>query len=310
MANEEHAATAVAIADILNQNPDLVDQVEGLLLIAGGSSETLTPTRVAQETGLDREVTANLFRQLEVADAVTRSSYGSPVAESQYSIRRSDLRELFATIRQAIPVIDAYIERKPPSTELEPLVTFPDDPAFADVSHAAFGMNQLMSAVASEIKATTDSIIIVAPFFEGTGFERLRDVLADALERGVELTIVTRYLTDEDSHNREVIDAFVRYLADEHGVADRVRTVDYTVWNESVPVTDRTQDGARPAFTLHAKVMLFDEDTAYVGSANVTDYGFERYLELGVLLRGPQTSRYRELCEFLLNSSGTTLVNQ
>jgi putative cardiolipin synthase len=309
MSTENYAATAVAIADILEQDLDLVDQVEGLLLVAGGADETITPARVAREINLDRELASNLFRQLEAVDTVSRSSYGSPVAESSYSIRRADLRELFATIRQAIPIIDTYLERQPPSTEIEPLVTFPDDPAFADTAPAAFEMDQLMSALASEIKTTNDSIILVAPFFEGTGFERLREVLADALERGVELTIVTRYLTDRDSHNWKVINAFVQYLADERGVSDQVQTVDYTVWDESVPIREQTQEGAKPAFTLHAKVMLFDNDTAYVGSANVTDYGFDRYLELGVLLQGPKVSRYRDLCEFLLTSDGATRID-
>lgn len=309
MAADRHATTAVAIADILDQEPDLIDQIEGLLLVTSGNGDTVTPAIVAQETGLDRESTANLFRQLETADAVSRSSYGSPVAESPYSVRQNNLRRLFATIRRAISVIDAYIERQPPSTEIEPLVTFPDDPAFADVAPATFGMDQLMSALASEIKTTNDSIVLMAPFFEGSGFKRLREVLADALERGVELTIITRYLVDRDSHNREVINTFVRYLANNRGVADQVQTVDYTVWDDSVPASDRTQDGARPMFTLHAKVMLFDHDTAYVGSANVTDYGFDRYLELGVLLHGHIAGQYRDLCEFVLTSDGSTQVD-
>lgn len=309
MTDDEHAATAIAVADILNQDSDLVDQVEGFLLVAGGSNDTITPARIARETDLDRESAANLFRQLESSGAVERSSYGDPVAESRYSVRQDELRELFATIRRVIPIVDAYLDRQPPSTEIEPLVTFPDDPAFADVTPARFGMDQLMSTLASEIKTANESIILVAPFFEGTGFERLREVLADALERDVDLTIVTRHLTDEESHNREVINSFVRYIADERGLADRIQTVDYTVWHEDVPANERTQDGARPAFTLHAKVMLFDNDTAYVGSANVTDYGFDRYLEFGVLLRGSQASRYRELCEFLLESDGATTVN-
>ena len=51
--------------------------------------------------------------------------------------------------------------------------------------------------------------------------------------------------------------------------------------------------------------MLFDEEAAYVGSANVTDYGFDRYLELGVLLRGPPVTRYRRLLESLLSSDAS-----
>jgi phosphatidylserine/phosphatidylglycerophosphate/cardiolipin synthase-like enzyme len=38
--------------------------------------------------------------------------------------------------------------------------------------------------------------------------------------------------------------------------------------------------------TFHAKVLLADDDEAYVGSANMTKWSFEQSLELGVLVRG------------------------
>jgi putative cardiolipin synthase len=304
-----HASQAVAIADILDRDMAHVDRIEGLLLVASGSGETITPVTVAQETGLGREAAANLFRQLETADAVARTSYGRHIAESQYSAQSETVRRLFDLVRDAVRLIEADRNRQPPPTEAEPLVTFPEDPAFADITPSAFGMNQLLSALASEIKDTTDDIVLVAPFFEGAGFNRLYDVLGDALERGVDLTVVTRYLADESSHNREVLKEFIDYLAAERDATGNIRTVDYTVWDEEVPAGERRQDGARPAFTLHAKVMLFDGDTAYVGSANVTDYGFDRYLEVGVLLRGPPASKYCDLCEFLLDSDGATQVD-
>jgi putative cardiolipin synthase len=84
--------------------------------------------------------------------------------------------------------------------------------------------------------------------------------------------------------------------------------VDYTVWGDDVPASERHQDGSNPAFTLHAKVMSFDSRSVYVGSANVTDYGFGRYLELGVLLHGPPVRQFSSLCEFLLDSSAVTPV--
>lgn len=38
--------------------------------------------------------------------------------------------------------------------------------------------------------------------------------------------------------------------------------------------------------TFHAKVLIADDDEAYVGSANMTKWSFEQSLELGVLVRG------------------------
>ncbi|QLC35730.1 hypothetical protein EFA46_015610 (plasmid) [Halarchaeum sp. CBA1220] len=169
-------------------------------------------------------------------------------------------------------------------------------------------MDGLLSTLASQAKRCEREIILLSPFFEGGGLGRLADVLLDALERGVEVTIVTRYLSDPDSHNYGVITSFSERAA-ERGVSSHLSLVDYTVWDEDTPPQKRTQGGENPRFTLHAKVMLFDSRAAYVGSANVTDYGFDRYLELGVLLEGAKVSSFRELCLFLLESDGAVPVS-
>lgn len=309
LTRNNHTTVAISIADILGHDLDLVDQVEGLLLATGGRNDSTTPLSIAHETSLAREAIGNLFRQLEAAGAVSRTSHDRQVVDSNYHIDTSAVRELLRATQQAIKVLEADRERRPPRTEAQPLVTFPDDPAFSDETAPRFGMNQLLSTIASEVKEAEDSIILVAPFFEGTGLDRLHDVLADAVARGVELVIITRYLSDRESHNRSVLGEFVESLRNDSDISSQVRTIDYTVWDDSVPDSERRQDGARPAFTLHAKVMVFDDDAAYIGSANVTDYGFDRYLELGVLLRGAAVRRYRNLCESLLKSEAATEVS-
>lgn len=306
MIESEYYEQAVAIADLFDYDLQLIDQVEGSLLVIGGKNDSVTPVRIAHDTSLDRSTVSNLFRQLETLNIVSRENYSKTVAESPYRIETYAVRELFTTTRTAVNIIDAYRNRQPPQTDATPLVTFPDDPSFEDVTPTKFGMNQLLSALASQIKNAEDSIVILSPFFEGTGFERLHSVLADAIERGVEVTIVTRYLRDRSSHNYEVLSEFIEYVREERNLVKGVRLFDYTVWDEDVPAPKRRQDGVNPAFTLHAKVMLFDETTAYIGSANVTDYGFDRYLELGVLLEGSSVKRYHDLCEHLLNSRGVT----
>ena len=304
----DYYGIAAAIADIFDHDAGQIDQVEGVLLIASGSEASISPVTVAHETDLDRTSATNLFRQLESANAVHRENYMGSVAESRYSIRPEIIRELFSVTREAIGLIGAYRQRQPPPTVAIPIVTFPDDPAFNDVTPATFGIEQLLSALAREAKATTSEIALMAPFFEGEGFVRLREILVDALDRDVSLTIVTRYLNDSISHNRYVIEEFLEHLKAEGISTGKVNTIDYTVWDESVPQADRHQDGENPAFTLHAKMMLFDERAAYVGSANITDYGFDRYLELGVLLRGPPVNRCRQLYEFLLESDSASPV--
>ena len=296
----------LAIADIVDYNESLLDEVEGYLLLAAGRERKITPAAVAQETAITREASADLFRQLLQIRAVSRDSEKLPLVETRFEVEPAVVRSTIRAARDGVSFVEAY-QRRTPQTEVTPLVTFPEDPAFAEISPAAFEMGGLMSRLASEVKRSDTEIILLSPFFEGEGFSRLADVLLDALERGVTVTIVTRYLSDPDSHNHSVISRFLDRVR-ERGVESDLTTVDYTVWDEGVPAGERRQDGVNPAFTLHAKVMLFDARAVYVGSANVTDYGFDRYLELGVLLEGAQVSPYRELCKILLESDSATVV--
>ncbi|WP_323677693.1 phospholipase D-like domain-containing protein [Halorubellus sp. PRR65] len=297
---------ALAIADIVDHEEALLDELEGLLLVAAGRSERISPAAVARDTRLSREAATDLFRQLLEGNVVQRTTYDAELVETPCSVDAGRARTIFEHTQESIRIIDAHRDRVP-ITEVTPLVTFPDDPEFSEATPASMGMEGLLSTLASQVKRTEHEIVLLAPFFEGEGFGRLADVLLDALERGVELTIVTRYLLDPDSHNYGVIESFMERAA-ERGVASMVSLIDYTVWSSDTPASERRQGGENPKFTLHAKVMLFDTRAAYVGSANITDYGFDRYLELGVLLEGSKVASFRDLCEFLLGSDGAVSV--
>lgn len=298
---------ALAIADIVDHEETLLDELEGLLLVAAGRSERISPAAVARDTELSRESATDLFRQLLQANAVQRDTYDVELVDTHCSVDAARARGVFERTQKSIQTLATHRERVP-TTDVTPLVTFPDDPAFSESTPTSFDMEGLLSTLASQVKRTKREIVLLSPFFEGEGFGRLADVLLDALERGVELTIVTRYLSDPDSHNYSVIDSFMQRAA-ECGVTASISLIDYTVWQSDTPVGERRQGGENPQFTLHAKVMLFDSRAAYVGSANVTDYGFNRYLELGVLLEGAKVASFRDLYTFLLGSEGAVTVD-
>ncbi|MDZ5813145.1 hypothetical protein U4E84_17590, partial [Halorubrum sp. AD140] len=115
-------------------------------------------------------------------------------------------------------------------------------PAFSSSTPATFDMEGLLSTLASQVKRTEREIVLLSPFFEGGGLGRLADVLLDALDRGVELTIVTRYLSDPGSHNYDVIESFTQ-RASERNVASKISLVDYTVWEDTTPVEEQRQNG-------------------------------------------------------------------
>jgi putative cardiolipin synthase len=299
----------LAIAEYVDRDEQLLSQLEGILVLSGGRGEHLTPAGTASETDVSVTTTTDVFRQLSQTDAVTRESFRTSVEDSSYRVNVEACRRVFETARYAARSINAYEARQPPETTATPLVTFPADPAFEEVSPTSFGMSWLMPTLTRQIKQSDTMITLVAPFFERDGFAHLADVLLSAMERGVHVRVISRYLTDTDSYNYSVLKSFEERADDRDIDLSLLRCVDYTRWSTGTPPEQRRQDGATPAHTLHAKIMLFDDSAAYVGSANVTDYGFEHYLETGVLLRGPPVEGFVELVSFLLNSDAATAVS-
>lgn len=295
----------VDVALSLCELTDRFDAIEGALLSASSRNQTVTTASLASTSGLSEQVCVDILRQLRRADAVEPLHAG----QGQYRIDSEVLRECFTVARQTAAAIEQYEARRPERTEITPLVTLPDDPSFDSATPETFEMDWLMPALLRMIKNATDEIVILSPFFEQDGFERLQESMFSALDESVEITIITRYLQDPDSHNRSVVQRFSDTCRDRGIPVENLRFVDYTKWDDSVPVTQQVQDGENPAFTLHAKIVLADREEAYLGSANVTDYGFERYLELGVKLEGPTVQSYAGLVDFMLDSEAATVCD-
>jgi len=299
----------LAIAEYVNRDENLLSQLEGLLVLSGGRGELVTPAEIASQTDVSVSSTTDVFRQLSQTDAVEQESFGTNVGNSSYRVDVETCRRIFETARYAARSVNAYQDRQPPVTQATPLVTFPADPAFESVSPSSFDMSWLMPALTRQIKRSEESITLLAPFFEAEGFSHLEEVLLAAMNRGVEVTVVSRYLSDTDSYNYAVLESFAKSAQERNIAASLLTFVDYTRWSAGTPPEQRRQSGATPAFTLHAKIILFDDSATYLGSANVTDYGFEHYLETGVLLKGPPVDGFTELVDFLLNSEAATTVS-
>lgn len=297
--DNQRLQAALAIIELTDE----FDTIEGVLLQAAGADQTISSGDIATAAGLSASQGTDLVRQLNRADAIHRLQAGD-----SYTVQSRQTRELFTVIRQAASTLELHQSRAPPTTDVTPVITLPEDPAFRGTSPQQFGMSHLMPSLTRLIKQAEEEIVLLSPFLEADGIERLHLPLKNALQRGVEVTIVTRYLTDEASYNYSVLADLCETLESDAIPTEDIQFVDYTVWDETVPADEQVQDGSAPSFTFHAKVLLSDESYVYVGSANLTDYGFDRYLELGVVLEGPAVSSFSDLIAYLLDSQATTVV--
>lgn len=147
---------------------------------------------------------------------------------------------------------------------------------------------EIFSMIHKLITDSREEIIIVSPFFEEGGVNMLATTLQYATRRGVKVKIITRRTSDNTTIIKKLISS-----------------IDGSS-RENLFIYEYKDKQERESFTFHAKVLVADKSKAYLGSANFTQYGFERNIELGVLLKGKQVKPLYSLLNVMLSSRGCT----
>jgi phosphatidylserine/phosphatidylglycerophosphate/cardiolipin synthase-like enzyme len=150
---------------------------------------------------------------------------------------------------------------------------------YAGFENTTLGMRRLIEEAKREA-------YLVAPFFDREGVQALSPSIEGAFRRGVRVSILTRYLAQRDA-NRRALDWVIAACDRAGGVLSLFET-----------------EGKEDAPLLHAKIVVTDGGKeAYVGSANLTGWGMERTLEVGVFVRGAGAQGVFELVAGLVEVS-------
>jgi phosphatidylserine/phosphatidylglycerophosphate/cardiolipin synthase-like enzyme len=129
-------------------------------------------------------------------------------------------------------------------------------------------------------RAAQTRIVVMTPFLDRRGFGWLKEVMEAASPAAQKILV----LRDAD---RYVVDLGVQHAA--WLAASAVSVRDYCLSR------DHGSGRALPVETFHAKIVLADENLAYVGSANVLGTGEGTSLEAGVLVNGRAAAQVARL---------------
>ncbi|HEY9787570.1 MAG TPA: phospholipase D-like domain-containing protein [Candidatus Obscuribacterales bacterium] len=158
-----------------------------------------------------------------------------------------------------------------------------------EVSLAVTGMAWLGAGVSSveqrllDLISTANQRILLCCYRISTGAIPLLDALAEASRQGVSTTLVC------DSFNKQprIIQDYLRQNAarfgDKFAVYDFMETDEYTA--------------------LHAKVVVVDQHTALIGSANLSFHGMVANHEMAVVVSGPIAAEISSRIDMLLKSA-------
>lgn len=159
----------------------------------------------------------------------------------------------------------ALVEEGPPP-ENDVVVNVPEE----DADTVGRSLGSLVVRLMELIGNAEEELIILNPFFTEEAFKNVVGPVVGAVNRGVSVTLITRYLTygsDEDSRG------FVNEILNEGTDADDLQLYEYV-----------DLEGDRLA-SIHAKLTIVDGEAAYLGTANMTHRGLRDNLEVGVIFR-------------------------
>jgi hypothetical protein len=136
----------------------------------------------------------------------------------------------------------------------------------------------------SMVRAAKRRVVVMTPFFDSTGAAWLQELLGFVAPE-VERILILRSL--EDITRRDYPNGF-------NVIAPWLKEQGARVFNYSLP----RAGGGRETF--HAKAVLCDRSTAYLGSSNVTGASLEHSMEMGVVLEGRAAAGVADVLDAVL----------
>lgn len=203
---------------------------------------------------------------------------------------RNGAHERFPRLAFALHAVEHYrssVHRD--ATVAQVVLTKPPRPSMLEQKLSALGwrtteLEATEHAFHGMVRAAKRRMVVMTPFFDSTGATWLTELLSN-VSPGVERILILRSLEDNTRKDYPVgFDAISQWLK-----VEGVR-----VFNYSIP----RMDGGRETF--HAKAVLCDRSTAYLGSSNVTAASLEHSMEMGVVLEGRAAAGVAEVIDAVL----------
>jgi phosphatidylserine/phosphatidylglycerophosphate/cardiolipin synthase-like enzyme len=187
--------------------------------------------------------------------------------------------------------IDTYKSRVQKNDTEVKLVTTTPDRALAleqELTNAGWQMPRAEDTDESMVDLFAGAarrILVMTPFLDFRGGQILKSLL-ERTRPEIEISVILRNLDRPDRPDYPVGYTFLREFLSKRGA----RLFDYTLQHEPGAAVE----------TFHAKLVLADDQRAYVGSANMTGASFENSVELGVLLTGKAARQLSHIAEAIM----------
>lgn len=141
------------------------------------------------------------------------------------------------------------------------------------------------------ISSAKNTLRICSPFIQHNvlnidAFPDFKKLIVDALNRGVEVKLLTRELNERHEEVQWLVE-----IANKIDKGSNLSIVDYHL---------QEKDGSILSST-HAKILIADYDVAYIGSAELRKNSLIKNLEIGCMIRGSSVFGICEVFDFMFS---------
>jgi phosphatidylserine/phosphatidylglycerophosphate/cardiolipin synthase-like enzyme len=209
---------------------------------------------------------------------------------------REDAGSKFKRIAFALNVVEYYVSTVHKDlTTVGVVLTTPSRPNALEEKLSEFGwrtseLEATNHAFAKMVSGAHKRVIIMTPFLDVAGAQWLTELFS-SVRAGVQCILILRLRTLEDSRRKD-------YPIGYDMISSWLKDKCINVFNYSIPKFANT--GRE---TFHAKVILCDHDTAYVGSSNMTVASMDYSMEMGVTIRGRAAGDVAVVLEAVLKAA-------
>jgi phosphatidylserine/phosphatidylglycerophosphate/cardiolipin synthase-like enzyme len=234
--------------------------------------EFIDKLRVIRER-IPRHVWLSLAESCRIASGEPTGTAASNIAGSflnpdqSWALRQALKHHIFsswAEIATAFEVIDAWVSSSPQILDI----------VWSGPANGTFPIRRIDQVLYDLLAKAKQRIFLVT--FSAHRVPLLCEHLSNAIDRGVEVTLLLE--SEQASAGQLSFDAAKAF---KDVCLEKVRLLHWPLENR-----DRNQAG-KPG-KLHVKCAVID-NTAIIGSANLTDDAFNRNMEMGVVIKDPRT---------------------
>ncbi|MPL77877.1 Cardiolipin synthase [bioreactor metagenome] len=273
---------------ILLKSKSRVSEIKTLLLTLFSENQILKGWEIIaplREFSTASESESILYT-LKENGVLSKIKSASSIHDYQFQLNLDDIDNFFTGEELAAEVIERYIDRTCESERdrVSFVSTIPNEMlAITKKTH------QIEPALIRLISKAKNTIWIINPFSDKFGANMILDALIGAAKNGVQIKMIGR-----DFEENRPLKESLHFIASEFMQRE---LIDYLEYRD---IFLRGGDG-KQKYALHTKMLISDQ-SAYIGSANLTEHSMRNNFEFGVVIEGasilPVISFVEEMWEY------------